>query len=45
VLAFTEKTKSKLAHVVTGVVYVAVFLLCVAYVVDSTYNPFLYFRF
>lgn len=25
--------------------YAAVFLLCVAYLVDATYNPFLYFRF
>lgn len=25
--------------------YVVIFLLCVAYLVDSTYNPFLYFRF
>lgn len=25
--------------------YILVFLLCVAYLVDATYNPFLYFRF
>ena len=25
--------------------YLLVFLLCVAYLVDATYNPFLYFRF
>lgn len=28
-----------------GIFYVAVFLLSVAYLVDATYNPFLYFRF
>lgn len=27
------------------VVYVAMFLLCIAYLVTETYNPFLYFRF
>ena len=26
-------------------VYIGVFMICVAYLVDSTYNPFLYFRF
>lgn len=31
----------------TGVtlIYIGVFMICVAYLVDSTYNPFLYFRF
>lgn len=29
----------------TAVGYTALFLLCVAYLVNSTYNPFLYFRF
>ena len=25
--------------------YIAVFLLCIVFIVSSTYNPFLYFRF
>ena len=28
-----------------GIFYVAIFLLSVAYLVDASYNPFLYFRF
>lgn len=29
----------------TNVFYIAVFILCIAYLVNETYNPFLYFRF
>lgn len=28
-----------------GAVYAALFVLCIAYLVTETYNPFLYFRF
>ena len=31
--------------IVTNVFLVAVFVLSVAYIVDASYNPFLYFRF
>lgn len=31
--------------IVTCAVYVAMFLLCIAFLVTETYNPFLYFRF
>lgn len=31
--------------IVTCVVYIAMFLLCIAFLVTETYNPFLYFRF
>ena len=31
--------------IVTCAVYIAMFLLCVAFLVTETYNPFLYFRF
>lgn len=34
----------KMAYVQDGLVYIS-FLLVIAYLVDSTYNPFLYFRF
>lgn len=44
-IAYTEKTPKKLVHLCATFVYIGVFLLCVAYLVDSTYNPFLYFRF
>ena len=29
----------------TGYVYIGIFLLSVAYLVDASFNPFLYFRF
>ena len=28
-----------------GIVYAVLFILCIAYLVTETYNPFLYFRF
>ena len=31
--------------IINGIVYVLMFILCVAYLVTETYNPFLYFRF
>lgn len=45
VINFTEKTTKRYVFVCGTLVYVFVFLVCVAYLVDSTYNPFLYFRF
>ena len=35
----------KLPGAVQVVVYAAILLICTAYLVDATYNPFLYFRF
>jgi Predicted membrane protein involved in D-alanine export len=37
--------KSSAARVVTAVGGVCITLLCIAYLVDSSFNPFLYFRF
>lgn len=37
--------KGKLANAVYTVVYILIFLLSVMYIVDNTFNPFLYFRF
>ncbi len=45
VLAFTEKSNSRLVNVVSSVCYLVIFVVCVAYLVNGTYNPFLYFRF
>ena len=45
VVTYTEQTKKKWIYVCSTFVYIFVFFLCVAYLVDSTYNPFLYFRF
>lgn len=39
------KGRETAVTVVTNLFYVAVFLLSVAYLVDASYNPFLYFRF
>lgn len=36
---------SKLVYIVTPVVQAAALLICTAYLVDATYNPFLYFNF
>lgn len=33
------------AEAINSVVLMAVFIICTAYLVDATYNPFLYFRF
>jgi Predicted membrane protein involved in D-alanine export len=45
VLNKTELTKSKLAWGATTAVYLLIFLACIAFIVSSSYNPFLYFRF
>lgn len=34
-----------LRTLLNGILYLGIFLLCVVYLVSSTYNPFLYFRF
>ena len=39
------RTSKKNTTVINGIVYVILFLLCIAYLVTETYNPFLYFRF
>ena len=55
--AFKQRVRLRLVHRVPAhmrhfelvavriVLMLALFLVCVAYLVDSTYNPFLYFRF
>ncbi|HIS69141.1 MAG TPA: MBOAT family protein [Candidatus Gallacutalibacter stercoravium] len=43
--AILEQKGNWLVRYVTPVACILVFLLCTAYLVDSTYNPFLYFRF
>lgn len=45
VIDLAEKSEKRPVILLTSVSYVLVFLLCVAYLVNSTYNPFLYFRF
>lgn len=40
-----ENTGSRAVAVGATAVYIGAFLLCVTYLVNSTYNPFLYFRF
>jgi len=46
-LGLTQKIEKHdlLIILVRGVFYIAVFVLSVAYLVDASYNPFLYFRF
>ena len=39
------RTKNGNTAVINGMVYAVLFILCVAYLVTETYNPFLYFRF
>lgn len=39
------KKGNKIGAIVNGAVYVGLFVLCIAYLVTETYNPFLYFRF
>lgn len=43
--AFFQKKRRKLYAGVTPAVTAVVLLLCTSYLVDATYNPFLYFRF
>ena len=40
-----RRLKPKAAYAVCTVLVVACLLVCTAYLVDATYNPFLYFRF
>lgn len=40
-----EKIYSSKFKYLTIIIYISMFILSVAYLVDSTYNPFLYFRF
>lgn len=42
---FLGERKSIVVRVAVPVCSILVFLLCTAYLVDATYNPFLYFRF
>ena len=39
------KTTGKAVAVIEPVICVILLLLCTAYLVDGSYNPFLYFRF
>ena len=39
------RTKKWNTTIINSVVYVALFIVCIAYLVTETYNPFLYFRF
>lgn len=36
---------NKIASVLTPVLYIVLFIICIAYTVTSTYNPFIYFNF
>jgi len=45
ILSMSEKTAKPYVFVGTTCAYVLIFIGCIAYLVDSTYNPFLYFRF
>lgn len=40
-----NKVKNSKFKYITILIYLVIFILSVAYLVDSTYNPFLYFRF
>ena len=42
---YVKKKKEKLVTYATPVLIIAMLLLCTSYLVDATYNPFLYFRF
>ncbi len=42
---YYSKLKGSSAIWLSNIIYTALLLVCVAYLVDSTYNPFLYFRF
>jgi alginate O-acetyltransferase complex protein AlgI len=42
---YAENSTKKFVWSAATAVYLAVFVSCVAYLVNSTYNPFLYFRF
>ena len=40
-----QRLPEKLTHILNPILVLASLLLSTAYLVDSTYNPFLYFRF
>ena len=40
-----KKKNKKLIEYTAPAIQLAVLLICTAYLVDATYNPFLYFRF
>ena len=40
-----EETYGSAVQRVMGAVYILLFIACIAYLVNETYNPFLYFRF
>ena len=42
---YAESSDKKRVWIGASAAYIAVFACCVAYLVNSTYNPFLYFRF
>ena len=41
----TEQSNKKWVFVLSTAFYLLMFIACVAYLVNATYNPFLYFRF
>ncbi len=43
--ALSLKNDTRLRKTLRSVFYLTVFVLCVAYLISETYNPFLYFRF
>ncbi len=45
VLALSEKSNNRLVNIGSSLFYLVIFVVCLAYLVNSTYNPFLYFRF
>lgn len=40
-----KKSEGYLFPVLQNIVYILLFVVCVAYITDASYNPFLYFRF
>ena len=45
VIEYTENAEKSLVKIGATFSYVLIFAACIAYLVNSTYNPFLYFRF
>lgn len=45
ILDYMENSKKQYIFIITTFAYIFIFFGSVAYLVDSTYNPFLYFRF
>ena len=43
--AYVKNQKKWNTTIINSVVYAALFIVCIAYLVTETYNPFLYFRF